>query len=480
MSGFGCRLQVTKGRLKANSCRWFSYCALLIIPVFLMNGCGSWQMQLCAEETNVVLIMIDTLRADHLGCYGYSRDTSPNIDRFASEGVVLGRTISQSPWTRPSVASILTSTYPLTHGIVKERFDGLPQGLTTLSELLHDEGYSTYGYTANPNLNAVFGFNQGFDIYINSIAVFNWMLGLKDIPDETPTGLGNFLNAAILTDLVLRDVEKFQPPFYLQVFYMDPHVPYTPPPPYNHRFGNGSEEDLYDGEIAFTDEHVGRIVDEIMKNYPNTLVVITSDHGEGFNENNNSLLDKRHGNLLYDTIVHVPLIINHPSLEARTVRNTVELIDLFPTIIELLGLECPGGVEGTSFAPALMGEEAVDKNFAYMETGWRNMNKAGIISRQWKYIMNMDHEVMNKFNRERGLEEYFLPDELYNLSTGGPERTDQNLSGQHPDIVDSLKAQLVNFMKTHAGHMEKRVIPGVDDETLKQLKALGYLGESNR
>jgi arylsulfatase A-like enzyme len=462
-------------------CR-FWYSRALVLPflclplVFLSSGCGGKKPALTAGETNVLLIMIDTLRPDHLGSYGYAKDTSPSLDRLAREGILVKQCISQSPWTRPSVATIVTSTYPPTHGIAQEMFDALPAGLLTLAEFLRGNGYRTLGYTANPNLNPIFGFDQGFETYRESLVVFDWMHDLETVPDDAPTGLERFMSAKMLTDLVLRDVENLSPPFYLQVFYMDPHYPYTPPPEYLGKFGKMEPRDRYDGEIAFTDAQISRLVEKVRASFPNTLIVITSDHGEGFNENNDSILNRFHGNFLYQTTVHVPLIFSHPSLPAEQLDGIFELIDLFPTIAELLGFAPPDGLEGTSLARKILAGQATGKEFAYMETGWRGMRKAGIISRGWKYIANTDFGIMNEIQKKRGQEPYFVPEELYDIfSPRILERPGENISPGRPEVLDSLRTRLAAFQRNFTPRREQPMRE-IDLETEKQLKALGYLG----
>lgn len=452
--------------------------AFLLLAISL-GGCRGKSSTLSLGQTNILLIMIDTLRADHLGCYGYEKNTSPSIDGIARKGVRVRQCISSSPWTRPSVASIVTSTYPPTHGIVKEMFDVLPSSLLTLAEFLRESGYHTFGYTANPNLNAVFGFDQGFENYVESHAVFDWMHRLEAVPDEAPTGIERFLSARTLTDIVLEDLQRISPPFYLQVFYIDPHFPYDPPPEYLMKFGGENARDRYDGEIALTDMHVGRLMDTIWNSFPNTLVVVTSDHGEGFNENNDSILNERHGNFLYQTTVQVPLIISHPSLTRREIDGVFELIDLFPTIVELLGLDPPADLQGTSHARAILAGESTGKQFAYMETGWRNMRKTGIISDRWKYIVNADRELMNEMQAAQGREPYFLSDELYDLSAGLPERTRENQSRTRSELLDSMRTRLAEFRR-HLPQRGERGKGELDRHTREQLEALGYLGGRER
>ncbi len=452
---------------------------LCLLPLLLTAACGRPETGLSPQHTNVVLLMIDTLRADHMGCYGYHRDTTPRIDAVAGNAVVFERCVAQSAWTRPSVASILTSTYPFTHGIEKERTDALPGGLLTLGEFLKRQGYDARGYTANPNINTVFGFGRGFDSYINSDAVFDWMHDIEEVPEGAPTGLEHFLDARTLTSVVLRDLDGIGSPFFLQILYMDPHYPYTPPPPYRNRFGT-SEIDRYDGEIAFTDEWAGTLIDSVASRWPNTLFIITSDHGEGLGENNDSRLNERHGNFLYETVVRVPLVLAHPSLAAQRIPGTIEHVDLFPTVAELLGLAVPENLAGISLARIVVEGGETGKSSAYTETGWRNMKKVGITSGKWKYIVNLDHRVMNAVNMRDGLEEYFPPEELHDLSVPGPERTEQSLLASRPEVVDSLKALLQEKLESRPRSGKKTTIERLDRQTEAQLRALGYLEGENR
>ena len=351
--------------------------------------------------TNVVLIVIDTLRADHLGCYGYSRPTSPFIDGLAAQGALFEQVVANSPWTRPSMASMLTGTYPRTTGVAKRRWDALPEDLSTLAELFQAADYATYGLTANPNLNTVFGFNQGFDRYGDCAELWPWMDPLAT-PSTTPAG-GRDLreDADQLTDrassvLALHADEASGKPFYLQLLYIDPHSPYGPPGRFVHPLNDNPQgnSDGYDAEIAFVDQEVGRLVDHIRGLYPDTLFVLTSDHGEGLEDHPGLPESKAHGYNLYDSTLLVPLIFVHPQL-VRPGRfgGQVQLLDLLPTLADMMALEPVGGLAGQSLAPILRGETPPPlPPYVFSETQYRQVNKLSARQAGFKLIVNRDHQ----------------------------------------------------------------------------------------
>jgi arylsulfatase A-like enzyme len=321
---------------------------------------------------NVLVYLIDTLRADHLGVYGYPRPVSPHIDALASEGVVFTRTYAQSGWTKTSVASILTGRTPFTHRVL-DRSNALPPEMPTLPSLLRDLGYETFGISTNPAVSAEFGFTHGFDHFLHLY---------EGLDDDRVSARSDRVHAEFLAWLRSR---KSSAPFFAYLHSMDPHDPYTPPEPYQSRFAPRLHSDLrttkhevmaatraahpgltdedlkadftslYDAEIAYNDEQLGQLLGALKSAglYASTLIVLVSDHGEEF-------LDHGfwgHGHSLYMEILHVPLIIKLPGQPSpgRTVRSVVQHVDLLPTILSVLGAPIPPGVEGESLLPLLAG-----------------------------------------------------------------------------------------------------------------------------
>ena len=328
----------------------------------------------CGEETlplNVLLIGVDTLRPDHLGCYGYDRDTSPSIDRLAAAGVLCENAVSQSPWTTPSFGTAFTSLYPTQHGAgsLESR---LRTESTTLAEVLLGRGYATGAIVSSPSMSPEFGLDRGFESY--------------DICYEHEGRL-----ATEATEIALEWLDaNSSKPFFLFVHYFDPHLTYRPPPPYDTMFdpeyrgdlGNSfgrtaypqdrdggfrsmralSDEDwnhiksLYDGEIAFTDRAIGELLAGLSARglEENTLVVFISDHGEEFFEHDGF----RHGHTLFDELIRVPFVFRLPNVlpHGARIKRQVRVLDVMPTVLDILRIEADMHMEGISLAGLLTGK----------------------------------------------------------------------------------------------------------------------------
>ncbi|MBU0753950.1 MAG: sulfatase [Planctomycetes bacterium] len=322
------------------------------------------------DTTNLLFIVVDTLRADHLSCYGYDRIKTPTIDSLADQGIRFDKTYSAAPWTCPSMASIFTSLYPEAHGMVlhpirdAKKFRVLSSKLTTLTEILKEHGAETHAISEQIWCSETFGFNQGFDSF----------LMLEEGSRE-------------LTDRALTRIETLTPdrPFFLYLHYLDPHTPYTPPEafriphPDRGRFGleeldwdgwwqklwqvNGQTPDvdafleyvrsLYDGEIRFVDHEIGRVLKSIEAQglSDNTVVVLIADHGEAFLEH--AML---HGSTLFNEELLVPMIIKvpwEPELKGQVFTSPVSTLDLVPTVLDFMNLSIPKTIQGKSHVPAL-------------------------------------------------------------------------------------------------------------------------------
>ena len=309
------------------------------------------------KRPNVLLIVVDTLRKDHLECYGYHRSTSPNIDRLAQAAMRYDNAIAQAPWTTPSLGSLFTSLYPSVIGIVDD-LARLDDELILLSEVLQSNGYTTAAAVSHTYCSSRWNFSQGFDFFEEG-QIFSQISS----PGVTRYAL-NFLKA------------HKEESFFLFLHYFDPHDAYLIHPglefssdqryegPVRGRLnakmlsGLPSElrpEDIdeiirhYDSEIAFTDRYVGRVLDRLrlLEIFDDTLIIFTADHGEEFKDHGGL----RHAYTLYEEVINVPLIIKYPGHGAGVVKDTVALLDLYPTVLDVVGLSVNHKIEGISLSP---------------------------------------------------------------------------------------------------------------------------------
>ncbi len=428
------------------------------------------------QRPNLLLIVIDTLRADHLGCYGYRLDTSPAIDRFAEGAVLFEQAVAQAPWTRPSMATLMTGLYPATHGVTCKDFDVpkaecdvLPPSVTTLAEALKQAGYETAGIVANIQIDGLFGFGQGFDEYRS---VFDELIAAE--PDwRAKWHEFKWVNETTreVTEEALAWLERRrgENPFFLYLHYLDPHAPYRPPAPYDAMFKAHAypcrypaicaELPLYDGEIRYVDEHVGRLLDFMRRRglAEKTVVVVTSDHGEAFGEH--GARDRRHGLSLYENQLRVPLLIRAPGTgrPGTRVAAPVRLVDLAPTLLDVLGVAVPSGVQGLSLVPLLRGE-AVEVPGTLV--GWGYVPLIGFRNPPWKFIRN----------QRSGLEE------LYNLETDPGET--YNLASALPQVAMTLAATLDRSLSSAVAaarrYPHERGAVELSPAQREGLRALGY------
>jgi arylsulfatase A-like enzyme len=414
----------------------------------------------------VVLIVIDTIRTDHLGCYGYALPTSPNIDAFASEAALFEQAVTSSPLTLPSMSTMLTSTYPVFNNV---RYNGmffLSDASVTLAELLRDNGYETAAFIGGFPLDSRFRADQGFDLYDDDFSNstqkrrYGWIGHRVDDFERT----GEEVNQQ-----TFKWLEKIgDEPFFLMVHYFDPHLPYTPPGPYDDEF-----EIPYDGEVAYTDEHVGGLLDKLEKLglKENTLIVLTGDHGESLGTHN----EVTHGEFIYDTTVMIPLILYHSERipKGRRIPTMVRSIDIMPTILDFLGVPDSPHAQGRSLLPALEGklEEApalLEATLHYYEgknLGHEPMMITGLRTSEWKLM----HVTVERDGKPGWI------GELYNIADEPQELT--NVSEENPEILRNLIEELNALTLTHSkGALPKGNRLEMDEETRAKLKALGYLG----
>ncbi len=392
-----------------------------------------------------VLVTIDTLRADHLGAYGYREGRTPHLDALARDGVVFETVTSQVPVTLPSHASLLTGMVPPTHGVRDNTYFRLDDGATTLAEVLKARGYDTAAFVGAYVLDSSFGLAQGFDRYDDDLA--------GDGSESTGTiaeRKGEDVTNAFLSWLDGRSDDR---PFFAWIHYFDPHLPYSPPAPYREEFASHP----YDGEIAYADEQVGRVLDALDKRSrpDGTLVVVTSDHGESLGEHG----EKSHGFFVYDATLRVPLILRETGSISPGTRivSPARTIDIFPTVLEALSVPVPAEAQGRSLLPLVAKDERTGPE-AYAECYVSELNF------HWAPLIAL---------RDGGYKYIEAPrPELYDLESDPGET--RNLADREPDRLRQMRAKLAKLVEGFPKSLSSRLQP--DPETIEKLRSLGYTG----
>jgi len=340
---------------------------------------------------NVVIFLIDTVRADHVSAYGYRRETWPNFDRFAADNVLFANAYAPSPWTRPSVTSIFTGAYPQTHDVQK-RQDVLADDFDTLAEVLRARGYATAMLNTNPHITEAFNLPQGFERIVE----------VMPNPDELKDG-----NRA---DVVARHLDQLAPtlvePFFLYVHVIDPHYPYDPPREHLEALGIKAQRPnsltRYDGELRAVDHHINTMMELLERHgrWQRTIAVVTSDHGDEFHDHDNI----GHGKTLYQEVVKVPMALRLPTslrgglgpteegagYPRPRIEHNVSLVDLMPTLLELLEIEAPTDLDGESLVPLLRGEDPprLARRPLYFSVAKERASQAGVLIGQTKLIFD--------------------------------------------------------------------------------------------
>jgi arylsulfatase A-like enzyme/Tfp pilus assembly protein PilF len=314
---------------------------------------------------SLLLVTLDTTRADRLGCYGADGAGTPRLDALARAGVRFERALSPAPLTAPAHASLMTGRVPRRHGVRDNALYPLPGDVPLLAELLAAAGYDTAAAVSSAVLDRGLGLDRGFGRYDDQVRV-----GPRSAFDYEERAASQ-TNAAALAEL-----ERLRPPFFLWVHYFDPHLPWLPPPPFDRRFAASP----YDGEIAFMDRELGRLLDAAAGRAERLLVVAAGDHGESLGEHG----ERAHGVFLYQATQRVPLIVAGPGIpRGRVVDAPVGLVDLLPTLLELLGVAAPDGLDGRSLAAALAAgsdrrrlaaaELEMESHFPRLAYGWASL-----------------------------------------------------------------------------------------------------------
>jgi arylsulfatase A-like enzyme len=451
-----------------------------------LGSCSQGEPRPAAEsglfrDANLVLIMIDTLRADHCTFHGYQRPTTPYLERLAAHSYVFETCLTNASWTRPSIASFLTGRLPDSHGAVTRK-GSIDRSVETLAEILKQAGYTTVGWWGNPNVHPGYGFDQGFDRYEK--------YPRKEIaPGEGPVATADGLTPLAIAWLKSRARAKPGNPFLLYLHYMDPHEPYFYHPEHDfnpdytgdawgavswlHAQRIDNERDrshiraLYDGEIAFVDASIGQLLQQLerLRQLRNTIVVVTADHGEGLWSHRT----RDHGHEVYEEQIRVPLVIKLPGHQGRRVSGLVESIDLLPTIAELLGLETPEGVEGTSLVALVRGETA-ESSPVMVHEELDGHHLAALRAEQLKVIINLKrlHQLSAAGKSTQQAVEY------YDLVHDPGEKRPISFEAAGPEAHE-LHHELLRRLQNLPARSEDGGEEPLDPEIEESLRALGYI-----
>jgi arylsulfatase A-like enzyme len=457
--------------------------AATIVPSVILSGCSRRDRH---TGKNVILIVIDTARADRFGCYGNPSGITPNIDKFAEDAVLFLNAFSHAPWTLPSLASLFTSQYPSMHGAGGRlgAFKTLNQEAVTLAELCQRAGIITGAIINVVFISEKLGMTQGF----HSVDKF-----------IHPSSNVNMRKAGPTTKAALRWIKRHKnSPFFLLVHYFDPHLTYNPPKTFRTRFADPKDryntdyifgtrkditlfrqnlislnpekiarlEKLYNAEIAYVDSEIGRLLDGISRQGldKNTVIVITSDHGEEFLEHNGF----EHGHTLYDELLHVPLIIRDPNIVTENenthstkerspkIHTTVRLIDVAPTLCNLVGIPAASTFVGQSLLPII-----------------ENKHKAHLPVLSQGNMWGLSGTALRKDGFKLILQPYLPRVRMFNIGTDPGEQ--ENIEDQMPQKRDKMIADLNRTLKMISRRQMDGAAPQLSQEELQSLRSLGYV-----
>lgn len=419
----------------------------LVLPALILT-CGACRREAPDAKqadhlragTNVLLITLDTTRADRIGCYGYTGAHTPVLDGLGARGVIFQRAQSQVPLTLPSHASILTGRYPKEHGLRVNGRNALGPTPPTLPEAFKAHGYRTAAFVSAGVIDSRYGLNRGFDVYGDDLAS----------PGKHRSDQAQRRGDAVTDEALAWLDSAADGPFFAWIHYYDPHQPYDPPSPY------GEEAPTpYDGEIAFVDAQIGRVVRWLEKRQlsANTLLVLVGDHGESLGEHGTF----GHTTFVYQTNLHVPLMFVHPALRAgHRVAAVVENVDIYPTVLDLMGWARAPDLLSRSLVPALGGRQ-FDSVASYAESHHVNWafnwaQQRSLTTDRWKYISSTRPE-------------------LYDLTADPHEK--RSVLNDYPGVAERMRQALAaRFAEMTPG---KAAEVRLDEQGRQALESLGYL-----
>jgi arylsulfatase len=489
----------------------------------LLSGVVAWGVLALALKTNtdniikefatiltqrpsIILISIDTMRADHLSCYGYKRNTTPHIDQLARESLVLKRAYAPSSWTLPSHASIMTGCYPSMHNAHRAEHTGPPYYCTklsddnvTIAEILTEHGYDTAGIIAGTFCKAFFGLGQGFNVYDDNLDPFGGERKAHETNELAFAWLNNRETQFAQQKFLLFN---FTLPVFLFIHYFDPHQCYMPPAPFDTRYPGRDDAvinaytvasaasykekelellmdvikrkhelslkeknhllSLYDGELSFVDDAVGKLLEKLreLKLFTKSMIIVTSDHGESFGEHHLMI----HGIALYDDNLRVPLIIKYPAGCKKTgvVNEPVSLVDIFPEILSTVSIPVPENIQGTALQSPEKSRTIIAENF--QDPTWKKRQDLKHLARDLKAIYSGDFKYLWASDGRC---------ELYNVSDDPLESA--NLIDKLPGKAQELNALLERWSSSFTPIEGDKDLPDADQAITDKLRALGYI-----
>lgn len=450
----------------------------VFLAAAMAAGCGRPVPPAAPAPTghNIVLVTIDTLRADHLSGYGYHRPTSPFLDSLAARGTLFSNAWASSSWTPPSMASIFTGLYPRSHGVIHGQMDAargkvveqqmLVAEFPVIAAHLSENGYTAYGISTNLHMTEANGFARGFHRFAN--------LGFSRAPAA---------NRAF--EEVLPEIRDSRP-YFLWIHYFDPHDPYFPCRPWINEYNPDKDSfrqyssktmkelremldeiradpaapgilrDLYDSEINYTDDHIRALVEDL-PDLANTVIIVTSDHGEEFLERG----EIGHGSSLYQEQVRVPLIVVPPAgPAAEVVEEPVSIVDIFPTVCAAAGIAPPPGLQGQSLLPLTAGTAEGEERaiFAELSRARAARQQEAIRRGEWKFLRRGGRGIGRR---------------LYNLARDPGEK--RNLAEDEPELARHLEGELDAWLEAHPLFAAPPADEPLGEKEIKELRSLGYL-----
>lgn len=434
---------------RAAGIRALAVCLACLIGA-LLSGCRG------KARPDVLLITLDTTRADHLGAYGYPQPTTPVLDALAAESAVFTHAYTTNPITLPAHSSMLTGTYPMFHGVRDNGTYVLRDDVTTLAEVLSAQGYETAAFVASFVLDSRFGLSQGFSFYDDDVGA-EW--SRDELAARTANAFGFAERKAnLVTTAANRWIRRPRSrPYFAWLHYFDPHQPVTPPEPHRSRFSEG-----YDGEIAFADEQIGQVFAELKRRgtWDDTLIVVVGDHGEALLEHS----EVSHSLLIFDSTMHVPFIVKLPGKkpQPRRVDAVASVVDVMPTVLSALGIAVPPDVQGQSLVPLARGGAPDLRRAVYMESllprltcGWGELR--GIRVGGEKLIWGPKPRLYRVAGD---------PGEVYDLAA------------KEPETVARLERELRGALRTWSRPTSPGSVSAPDREVVQRLAALGYVAGS--
>ncbi len=420
----------------------------VLAVLIIISSATVWLLNRPAAGTekirNVILISIDTWRADHVGCYGCKLPVTPNIDQFAKESVLFENVVTAAPITLPSHSTMLTGTLPPYHGVHNNLFYRLAESNLTLPEILEPNGFTSAAFVSAFVLDSKFGLNQGFAEYHD------------EFENVQESDFGNERRADETTGLAVKWLEENQDEkFFMFLHYFDPHDEYNPPEPFASRFADKP----YAGEIAYADYHVGIVLEKLKQLglYDSSLIIVVGDHGEMLGEHG----EETHMYFIYESAIKVPMIFKVPGLtKPKRVSDIAGLVDIVPTVCSLLKIQTPLQVEGRDLSPYFYKKRTADEDrYLYCESivpqSFKANSLLAVVTNNWKYIQTTRPELYDLIED---------PCEITNLAKLQPQRC--------RIMQDKLREILEKCIRKSSDDAKV----DLDPETIARLESIGYVG----